>query len=319
MEKNVFEVKKMESKEIALTASVEHGDKAAIKNLIYHVRNQQVMMDSDLAALYHVDTGRLNEAVKRNILRFPENFRFQLTKEEYENLMSQSAISNIERENNGRGGRRKLPHVFTEQGIAMLSSVLRSEIAITVSIRIMESFVEMRKYMASTSLLHERLNTMEVRQLNYQKKTDKRLDMVFDYFASHEESEQKVFFKDQIYDAFRAIAKLIQKADTNLILVDNYVDINTLNLLTKKKENVAVTIYTQNNSRLTNADVETFNAQYPLLNVKYTREFHDRFLIVDDKYGYNIGASIKDAGKKCFAINPIHDVTIIQGIINRLI
>jgi hypothetical protein len=220
--------------------------------------------------------------------------------------------------NGVHGGRRKLPHVFTEAGIAMLSSVLRSDIAVSVSIRIIDSFVEMRKYMASTSLLHERLNTMELRQQDYQKKTDERLDIVFDFIAAREESEQKVFFDGQIYDAFSLIADLIHKADTSLVLIDNYVDINTLNLLSKKKKNVAVTIYTLNNRMLTKGDVNTFNAQYPLLDIKYTRTFHDRFLIVDTKYGYHIGASIKDAGRKCFAINLVQEYSIIRDILQNL-
>ena len=175
------------------------------------------MLDSDLAMLYQVETKRLNEAVRRNITRFPERFRFQLTKDEYENLRSQIATSSSDRLENLRsqfvtssmdgknvvqGGRRYMPYVFTEQGIAMLSSVLRSDIAISVSIRIMDSFVEMRKYMANASLLHERLNTMEIRQINYQKATDERFDKVFDYIAAHEDYEQRVFFDGQIYDAF---------------------------------------------------------------------------------------------------------------------
>jgi len=175
-----------------------------VKNLIYSIRNQQVMLDSDLAILYQIDTGRLNEAVKRNSLRFPENFRFQLTKDEYEILRSQFATSKLDNENevlisqfaisksdNGigsRGGRRNLPYVFTEQGIAMLSAVLKSDTAINVSIRIMESFVEMRRYMANTSLVHQRLDVVEKRQ----QETENRLEQVFDYIAIHEESEQKV-------------------------------------------------------------------------------------------------------------------------------
>ena len=158
-----------------------------IKSMIYVICNQQVMIDSDLAMLYQVETKRLNEAAKRNISRFPERFRFQLTKEEYEILKSQIATSSSE-DDNGYGGRRKLPFVFTEQGIAMLSAVLRSDVAIRVSIRIMDTFVEMRKYMGNTSLLYERLNAIEVRQINYQTETDERFERVFAYISEHEES-----------------------------------------------------------------------------------------------------------------------------------
>ena len=220
-------------KELSKNVDAEYEEVTSVKNLIYLVRNQQVMMDSDLAMLYQVKTGRLNEAVRRNISRFPERFRFQLTKDECENLISQIAISSSNRFTDlksqiatsglgnapdSHGGRRKLPYVFTEQGIAMLSSILRSDIAISVSIRIMDSFVETRKYMANASLLHERLNTMEIRQINYQKEADERFDRVFDYIAAHEDSAQRVFFDGQIYDAFSLIARLIEKADSSLIL-----------------------------------------------------------------------------------------------------
>ena len=266
--------------------SIESAE-SDIKSMIYVIRNQQVMIDSDLAMLYQVETKRLNEAAKRNISRFPERFRFQLTKEEYEILKSQIATSSSE-DDNGYGGRRKLPFVFTEQGIAMLSAVLRSDVAIRVSIRIMDTFVEMRKYMANTSLLYERLNAMEVRQINYQAETDERFERVFAYISEHEESSQRVFFDGQIYDAFSLIVNLI------------------------------VTIYTQKQTKLTKADVKNFNAQYPTLKIKYTKVFHDRFLILDRTTAYHIGASLKDAGKKCFGINLIQDAGIIKDILQRL-
>lgn len=288
-----------------------------IKSMIYVVRNQQVMIDSDLAMLYQVETRVLNQAVKRNISRFPEKFRFQLTREEYENLKSQFVISSLE-EDNGYGGRRKLPFVFTEQGIAMLSAVLRSDAAIRVSIRIMDTFVEMRKYMANTSLLYERLNVMEARQLNYQTETDERFERVFEYISEHEESSQKVFFDGQIYDAFSLIVNLMGKADKEITLIDGYVDVGTLNLLSKKKSDVTVTIYTQKQTKLTKADVKNFNAQYPTLKIKYTKVFHDRFLILDKTTAYHVGASLKDAGKKCFGINLIQDAGIIKDILQRL-
>ena len=211
-----------------------------------------------------------------------------------------------------------MPYVFTEQGIAMLSAVLRSDVAIRVSIRIMDTFVEMRKYMANTSLLYERLNAMEVRQINYQNETDERFERVFDYISENEESSQKVFFDGQIYDAFSLIVSLIQKAEKEIMLIDGYVDVGTLNLLSKKNENVSVTIYTQKRTRLTKTDAENFNAQYPTLEVKYTKVFHDRFLILDRETAYHVGASLKDAGKKCFGINLIQDAGIIKDILQRL-
>lgn len=289
-----------------------------IKNLIYVIRNQQVMIDSDLAMLYQVETGRLNEAVKRNISRFPERFRFQLTKDEYANLKSQNAISSLNNNGNTYGGRRTLPYAFTEQGIAMLSTVLRSEVAIQTSIRIMDTFVEMRRFIANNALLFERISNVELKQLEYQKQTDEKLEQIFEYISEHEEASQKVFFDGQIYDAFSLIVSLIGKAEKEITLIDGYVDVGTLNLLSKKNENVSVTIYTQKRTRLTKTDAENFNAQYPALEVKYTKVFHDRFLILDRKTAYHIGASLKDAGKKCFGINLIQNAGIIKDILQRL-
>ena len=261
-----------------------------LKELIYVVRNKQVMVDSDLAMLYQVETGALNRAVKRNIARFPEDFRFQLTKDEYENLKCQFGISNGSGTENGYGGRRTLPYVFTEQGISMLASVLHSEVAINVSIGIMRAFVEMRRFIANNALLFERISNVELKQLEYQKKTDEKLEQIFEYISDHEESNQKIFFDGQIYDAFSLLIGLIQKAEMEIVLVDGYVDVGTLNILSKKKENVAVTVYTQQRTKLSQTDVDNFNAQYPKLDVKYTRAFHDRFLILDKTKAYHVVA-----------------------------
>ena len=171
--------------------------KPRIESLIYTIRGKQVMIDYDLAMLYQVETRTLNQAVKRNITRFPERFRFQLTKEEYENLKSQIVISSLEEADNGYGGRRTLPYVFTEQGIAMLSSVLRSEIAIQTSIRIMDTFAEMRRFITNNALLFERISNVELKQMEYQKQTDTKLEQIFEYISEHEESSQKVFLMDR--------------------------------------------------------------------------------------------------------------------------
>ena len=289
-----------------------------IQNLIYVVRKKQVMIDSDLAMLYNVETGALNRAVKRNEKRFPENFCFQLTTEEYENLKCQFGISSVTSTENGHGGRRTLPYVFTEQGIAMLSAILKSETAIQVSIRIMDAFVQMRHFLTSNALLLERISNIELKQLEYQQHTDSKIEQIFEYIADHEESSQKIFFNGQIYDAFSLLINLIATAEHNLILIDNYVNIDTLNLLSKKKPDVTVIIYTNKNTKLTTTDIDTFNKQYPHLKLKYIDTFHDRFLIIDNTYAYHIGASIKDAGKKCFGINAIEDAKIIENIIQHL-
>lgn len=288
----------------------------AIEKLIYVIRDKQVMIDSDLAMLYQVETGALNRAVKRNIKRFPDDFRFQLTVEEYENLKCQIGISSLNK--NGYGGRRTLPYVFTEQGISMLASVLHSDIAVNVSIGIMRAFVEMRRFIANNALLFERISNVELKQLEYQKQTDEKLEQIFEYISEHEEASQKIFFDGQIYDAFSLIVSLIQKAEKEITLIDGYVDVGTLNLLAKKNEGVSVTVYTHQRTRLSNIDVANFNAQYPALEVKYTSVFHDRFLILDGKTAYHIGASLKDAGKKTFGITLINDESITKDILQRL-
>ena len=246
------------------------------------------------------------------------DFRFQLTKEEYQNLRCQTGISSSAQGENNYGGRRTLPYVFTEQGISMLASVLHSEVAIKVSIGIMRTFVEMRRFIANNALLFERISNVELKQLEYQKQTDEKLDQIFEYISDHEESNQKVFFDGQIYDAFSLIVSLIQKAEKEIVLIDGYVDIGTLNLLTKKNENVTVVMYTLKRTKLSQEDVNNFNSQYPLLEVRYTKVFHDRFLILDKKNVYHIGASLKDAGKKCFGISLIEDAGIVRDILQRL-
>jgi len=286
-------------------------DEINITDLICTIRGKQVMLDSDLAGLYQVETRVFNQAVKRNSNRFPEQFRFQLTEEEYKNLRSQFVTSS---EDNTHGGRRYMPYAFTEQGIAMLSAVLKSDIAVEISIRIMNSFVEMRKFLISNQQLFSRLDRVELKQLE----TDKKLEEVFSYIASNIEVKQKIFFDGQIYDAFSFIIDLIGKAQSKLILIDNYVDVNTLNMICKKNTGVDVLIATSGKGSLSTKDINKFNVQYPKLSVKTTTDFHDRFLIIDDEEGYFIGASIKDADKKSFAITKIEDGKMVQNLINKV-
>lgn len=288
-----------------------------IENLIHYVRGQQVMIDSDLALLYNVETKRLNESVKRNAKRFPESFCFQLTEDEYVDLRSQLATSNTEN-TSSKGGRRYLPYVFTEQGIAMLSAVLRSNEAIQVSVNIMNAFVKMRRFLAENALMFDKLNGLELKQLEYQKKSNEKFDQIFAYISEHEEVGQKIFFEGQIYDAFSLLTSLVEKAEKSIVLIDNYVDVGTLNILAKKKDSADVTIYTVRRTRLSSQDIVNFNNQYPTLTVNYTRVFHDRFLIIDEETAYHIGASIKDAGRKCFGISRIEDIRIISDILQRL-
>ena len=265
----------------------------------------------DLAYLYNVETKVLNQAVKRNLNRFPEHFRFQLTEEEYENLRSQFVTSS---EDNTHGGRRYMPYVFTEQGIAMLSAVLKSDVAVEVSIKIMNSFVEMRNFLLSNREMFDRLDRVELKQLE----TDRKLEEVFNYIASNTEVKQNVFFDGQIYDAFSFIVGLVKKANKEIILIDNYVDVNTLNILCKKNKSVDVVIITAGKGSLSTKDITKFNAQYPKLSIKTTTDFHDRFLIIDKTEVYHIGASIKDAGKKSFGITKIEDKDLVKSLVNKV-
>jgi toxin-antitoxin system, toxin component, fic family len=283
-----------------------------IQSMIYTFRGMQVMLDSDLAMLYQVETKYLNRQRNRNAERFPEDFCFQLSKEEYEILRCQNVTSKNE---NGSGGRRYLPYVFTEQGIAMLSSVLKSEVAAKASINIMRAFVEMRKFLISNNEMFARLDRVELKQLE----TDKKLEEVFDYIATTKEVKQKIFFNGQIYDAFSLMVEIVEKAEKELILIDNYVDVNTLNILSKKKDGVNVLIVTSGNGNLTDKDVAKFNSQYPKLTVKISKDFHDRFFIIDRNEVYHIGASIKDAGKKSFGITKLDVEDLTKSLLAKVL
>ena len=285
--------------------------------MIYTVRGKQVMLDSDLAELYKVETRTLNRAAKRNEDRFPEDFRFKLTREELDNLRcqigtlaGQDADSSI--------GRTYLPHVYTEQGVAMLSGVLRSKVAIDVSVRIMRAFVEMRHFIADNAHMFEQIRSIDHRLDSLERSTDERFERDFDYMEAHEAPKQKVFFGGQVYDAFELLISLVQRAKHKIVLVDGYVDTGTLNILAKKQPGVSATVWTHPKTRLTERDVETFNAQYPTLEVRHTASFHDRFLILDGAEGYLIEASLKDAGKKGFAITKLEDSSIVESIIAAL-
>ncbi len=302
-----------------------------IKNLIYTIRGKQVMLDSDVAMLYHYPTKRINEAVNRNKQRFPENFCFQLTEEEYKSLRFKNFTFNeinskdINEDNSlrsqiatldesaGRGKHRKyLPYVFTEQGIAMLSGLLKNDIAIQVSINIMNAFVEMRKFLAVNGQLFERLTNVEYKLLEH----DKKFDKVFDQLQNEENIKQKIFFEGQIYDAYSLIIDIFKKANKKILIIDNYIDDSVLKMLTKKNKNIEVVILTSDKSNIQKIDIQKFNREYPILKVAKTNKFHDRFIVIDNKEMYHLGASIKDLGKKCFGINRIEDIAIIKKVIN---
>ncbi len=272
-----------------------------IESLIKVIRGQQVIFDKDLAKLYGVETKYLNKQVKRNIERFPEDFMFQLTKEEC--LRCQIGTSN-----EGRGGARYFPYVFTENGVSMLSSVLRSKTAIEVNIRIMRAFTSMRHFLLNNAEVFQRISTMEYHQLKMQQhllESDKRIDEVFRKLdEGNAKPKQGIFYNGQIYDSYTFVSELVKSAKKRIILIDNYVDETVLTLLDKREEGVSAVIYTQQISRRFQLDIDRHNAQYAPIEVEMFRLSHDRFLCIDDDV-YHIGASVKDLGKKWFAFSKL--------------
>ena len=287
----------------------------SIRDCIFTVRGVQVMVDWDLAALYGVETRVMNQAVKRNEDRFPERFRFRLSQSEMDELIT----------NCDKSGRLKhypgLPYVFTEQGIAMLASVLRSATAVSVSVKIMDAFVEMRRTLAALVPVTQMLKDLQQKQLLDQAKNEERFAQIFTELGKLEIPVQGVFYDGQLWDARALVMKLVQSAKRSLILIDNWATPETLDLFTKKRKGVKVTIFTSEHydkkhvphHKISPADVTTFNAQYPKLAVRYNETFHDCFLIIDDKELYLIGASLKDLGSKCFAFTKL-DPAAIRGI-----
>ena len=276
-----------------------------IKNLIYIVRGKQGMLDNDVARLFGYQTKDLNRNVKNNIERFPEYYCFQLTEEEYKSLRCKNFTLN----KNGRGQHRKyMPYVFTEHGITMLAGLLKSNIAVSISIRIVNTFIEMRKFLIQNGQVFERLSILEYKQLE----NERNFKQLFNKFKEEGSIKQNVFFKGQIWDSYSLIIDIIKKAKNKITIIDNYVDDNVLNMLSKKNKGVEVVILTSNKNNTLKLDVQKFNEQYPTLKVAKTNKFHDRFIIIDNKELYHCGASIKDLGKKCFAITKIEEEQIIK-------
>ena len=282
-----------------------------VRNRILTIRGVQVLLDRDLAELYGVTTGALNQAVKRNSNRFPERFMFQLSEDEFNNWKSQIVISNLPAAA-VRMGLRKRPFVFTEHGVAMLASVLRSETAVRVSLAIIDAFVAMRRLMFANAEVFNRIENVERRQIADQAQNEERFNKVFKALDEKRVKVQGVFYDGQLWDARTLVLKLIAGAKRSLLLIDNWATAATLDLFAKKRKGVKVTIITSEhfkkgepNYAISNADIESFNAQYPKLVVRYNETFHDRFLIIDDKELYLFGASLKDLGGRCFAFTKL--------------
>ena len=286
-----------------------------IESRILTIRNQQVMIDRDIAELYGVETRRLNEQVKRNSERFPKEFCFQLTKEETESISPKSQIATLNVSGNLRGSNiKKMPFAFTEQGVAMLSTVLKSETAVSMSIQIMKAFVALRKFMLINAQVFQRLENIEKHQIT----TDSKINELFDKMDKYKiDNTQGIFFQGQIFDAYAKFESFISQAQKEIILIDNFVDLSILERFSKKKPNVKITIWTAPKTPLTSQDIQQFNTQYPTLTVNHTTKMHDRFLIIDNKILYHIGASLKDLGKKCFAFE-ILDKTLIPHLLANI-
>lgn len=289
-----------------------------IENKIFAVRNIQVMVDYHLAVLYSVETKRINEQVKRNIKRFPQNFMFQLTAAEWDNLQSQIATTennNVLQSQIATTKRRTIPYVFSEQGVAMLSAVLNNDTAISVSIQIMDAFVKMRKILLENSFINHRLDTIEQKQLE----TDYKFEEVFKALEGKEPiPTQGVFFDGQVFDAYELTSKIIRSAKQTIVLIDNYIDESTLTHLAKKKKEVQVLLLSKTNSKQLLLDVKKANEQYKAFELKTFDKSHDRFLIIDHKEVYHLGASLKDLGKKWFAFSKM-DKNSVNNILNSIL
>ena len=280
-----------------------------IKNLIYTIRGKQVMLDNDVARLFKYETKNVNKAMKRNIERFPEDFCFQVTIDELNQMWFQNGTT-FEKQNAKYRSEKYLPYAYTEQGVAMLAGLLKNEIAVQVSITIIRAFIEMRKFLASNGHIFERLTNVEYKLL----KQDKRIDDLFEKFDYNDVEKQKLFFDGQIWDSYNLIVNIIKRAENKILIIDNYIDESILEMLSKKKKGVEVVLLTSNNSNILKLDIQKFNKEYPTLKIAKSDKFHDRFIVIDNKELYHCGASLKDLGKKCFGINRIDDVDYIESL-----
>ncbi len=300
------------------------GSEEIIRKKIHTIRGMQIIIDNDLAHMYDVSVKALNQAVKRNIEIFPENFCFQLTQDEFNMLRSQfvtSSSESLRMKNRSlkikkdlrfhfgtskpeRGGRRYLPYAFTEQGVSMLSSLLRSKTAVRVSIQIINTFVSMRRFILKNAGLFSRLDLVELRQLEFEIKTDKKFEQIFAAIENKSfQKKQGIFYDGQIFDAYTFVSELIRSAKESIVLIDNYVDDSVLTLFSKRNKNVHVTIYTKEINKQLSLDFAKYNSQYSGVEIKEFNQSHDRFMIIDEQYIYHFGASLKDSGKKWFAFS----------------
>lgn len=279
-------------------------DANMIKTKVYFVRSQPVMLDNDLAEIYGVKTKVFNQAVKRNSERFPVHFRFQLTETELDNLRSQIVTSR--KQILEHGGRRYLPYAFTEQGVAMLSAVLHSKTAVQISIKVIDTFVEMRRFLYNNAQVFARLYSVERKQIAFESEIEKNFEKVFQALEKSQKlPRQGIFYDGQVYDAYVFVCGLIRKAKKSLVLVDNYVDETVLSLLSKRADGIAAIVYTKSVSKQLALDLKKHNEQYSPITINIFENSHDRFLVIDEEEIYHLGASLKDLGKKWFAFSKL--------------
>lgn len=281
-----------------------------IEDCIYNIRGQQVMLDSDIAAFFDVDTKRINEQMKRNKARFPEDFCFQLNSLEFKTLKSQNATSNI-----GRGGKQKLPFVYTEHGIIALAGVLKSETADKMSVEIARKFIQMRKFILENGDVLLTLAKLQNRQLEFENETNRRFEQVFKLIEKLDLPKAALFYNEEWYDAFDYIVDIIRRAKKSIILIDPYCDNKALSFLKYKNSGVNLLICNGPKSKLESEEILRFKSQYGAIKVKITSNLHDRFLIIDEEECYDLGTSLNYAGKKIFAINKISDINVIKEIV----
>jgi phage regulator Rha-like protein len=301
-----------------------------IKGLILTVRGKQVLLDSDVARLYGYETRRINETAKRNAARFPERYRFQLTLEEAERILSisQSATLNDDtmmRSQSATASKRNeryLHFCYTEQGVSMLAGLLRSDIAVQVSIRIIDAFVEMRQFINANRDVFAKILSIDNRLAEHDNKLiqqDTKIDEILNLLSAPETIKQSIFFGGQFYDALTLIIEIIQKAKTRITIIDNYVDNSVLEMLANKNDKVAVTIITANPNKLSHLNLEKFVHQYGEIAIVESKSFHDRFIIIDGKEVYAFGASLKDAGNKCFAVSKNEDTARFLDFVDEVV
>ena len=288
----------LKRKEVIIINDLVEKEDIEVENMIYEIREKQVMLDRDLAKLYHIETRVLIQKVKRNIERFPKDFCFQMTELEFENWKSQIVMSNSD-----KMGLRRAPYVFTEQGTAMLSAIINTKVAINASIRIMNAFVAMRKYISSDLIEHSKM------LINH----ENRLTLLENIFDNFKDKNNHIFFEGQIYDAYSLMIKIFDNAKMSIIIIDNYIDKNILDVLSKT--NKQVTLIT---NKYNNVDYEKFKEQYDNVTLVVNNSFHDRFIILDKKILYHSGASFKDLGKKCFAITKIESKEFLDSLLDKL-